>query len=981
MLSQAVRPSAQAAACAACARQARRTAASRSSSRQSMIASYRPKTASARSTTVVTQRRGQASFAQSGERVTDDVERYEEGEQAAASTGEGAAEPAEAMESTAVDAGVQTGEGVEVFGEKEGPAQLAEEQVSSPPEQAHEAVKPTQALLDLLHSIQPEPAPKQDSPTASAVSEPSPSSSSAPSTDSRPSDPSDIPPVPSIPITLPSATPSRPQRGLNLPASHPQLTDLFALRPKRIRIPTADSPDSHRLVYAKDWTAALKRLTTAFTKPQLLRLAGSEGLEIDVDAPRMRTATPGRKGKGWRMKRLEQMSKNELAQAVLVGEFGLVHPDTVALNAKTGPQASETITLSNRTLFLLLSPNSPTIPNIARKLGVKTSFRRDPASGLIQLLLKGNQQSVDAAKEEVMLVDELKTVEYDSLTLPCAPTVLRPEVYQSISRQTKVFLEPPSPTSSSPTDPAVHSLSASALISKSLTSATRLLHSAFSTYFTSLSTALSASLPSSDTSPTTRALNLETRYSMVPVQPLVAPEPIRSGAATAFARVKALSKPVEGERQLQQSAMGAMLTGRSLSVEGETPPAGLAGEDLQAWRERMGLSPSLAEKTERSRVGLTAPAAFGQSAYAVEQASVWGLLKAPFAGAGEAQKVQVKARFGLVGWPLYPPSSPSGSGKGKGKKRDQQAGGLGPVLAGQWAFEKFREWVGFREREGVRGVFVASPPPNLLASTGVLNPLPSAPSSSPFASLFSSSSSTFDSTSLPDEQLSSLSSTPSLLSTSLRRWVYRPILHALPAGEKEKASRGEGKALESLVVESEVEGEGRKQEILKREIRVEKEGRVDMMVPTGAVDAQFSMTQTEVVEEANHPPEIAAYEWRSAPPITFTHNGVPYMLDTDRRIRRTVLTPPHSSSSSPSDSLPPFEQVQEAWTSLWPSPPGQAEGARGVDVFLAITPLAASEGGERGMSLEELQKSGRWRKGLEEVEARCLGGKGKDGEK
>ncbi|GAA5906680.1 hypothetical protein JCM6882_008094 [Rhodosporidiobolus microsporus] len=1021
MLSQAVRPSAHAAACAACAPTARRTAASLAlPARHHLHPSYTAQTPATRSTAVQGHRRGQASFAQVGERVSEDqVEQDGEGEETVAAAEEKTAEPAEAVEANEEEAPVESAEDKEPVKEDEVPAQQEqEEQVSSSPaEQADEpSVGPTQSLLDLLNSITPPSTPE----ASTTSNESSPLSSSSPSS-SLSADPSDIPPVPSIPIRLPNSfsshtpptAPPLPARGRNLPDGHPQLDDLFALRPaKRVRVPTAESPDSHRLVYSRAWEAAMGRLTRAFTKQQLLRLAGPDGLEVDVGRPEMRTATPGRKGKNWKSKKLVMMSKNELAQAILIVEFGLVHPDTVALNAKTGPQASEILTLSNRTLFLLLSPNSPTIPNIARKLGVKTSFRRDPATGLIQLLLKGNQKSMDAAKEEVQMVDELKTVEHEVLPLPCPPTVLRPEVYQSISRATKVFLEAapssPPPDSSSSQPPPTHSLSASALSPPSLLAASRLLHSAFTAHSHTLSTALAASLPSADTHPTTLALGLATRYAMTPVQPLVAPEAVRSGAATAFARVKALSvAAAPGGRGVSRSAFAAMLehAPAPAPVDEPSPPAGLAGEDLAAWRDKMRLSSSSSSSSASSapsmtRTGISAPASFSNSAYKVGETGILGLLKAPFTATGgeaEKTKVEVKARFGFVGWPLYPsaslpggqsPSPPSGAAGDGGKParsrgkhaaaaaaaaHAQRRAGMEPVLAGQWGFEKFREWVGFREGEGVRGVFVAAPPPNLLASTGVLTPLPS----------------TFPSFSLSSTSLSTSPSTPSLLSRSLRRWVYTPLLHSLPSGERAQALQGGGRANERVVVEVEESGEGGPgSEELGREVRWVREARVDVMVPTGAVDAQFSMTQTEVLDEANSPFELLNNPKPNLPPLTLTHRGTTYMLDTDRRIRRTVLTPPSPSSPSSSDtaesapapaSAPePFAQVQEQWTALWP-----ADSARGTDVFLAITPprdgesasasasASESESEAAALTVEELQKSGTWRRGLEAVEEGC----------
>jgi len=46
-------------------------------------------------------------------------------------------------------------------------------------------------------------------------------------------------------------------------------------------------------------------------------------------ANRLRMGTKGRKAKWWKSKKLEQMSKRELIQTILVGKWQMVDPDTV----------------------------------------------------------------------------------------------------------------------------------------------------------------------------------------------------------------------------------------------------------------------------------------------------------------------------------------------------------------------------------------------------------------------------------------------------------------------------------------------------------------------------------------------------------------------------------------------------------------------------------------------------------------------------
>lgn len=89
------------------------------------------------------------------------------------------------------------------------------------------------------------------------------------------------------------------------------------------------------------------------------------------------------------------------------------------------------------------------------------------------------------------------------------------------------------------------------------------------------------------------------------------------------------------------------------------------------------------------------------------------------------------------------------------------------------------------------------------------------------------------------------------------------------------------------------------------------------------------------------------------PRITLEHGGTPYMLDTDHLTRRTIFTPPAPSPGAPA----PLETVQESWTSL------AKDAARGTDVSVRVGAGAVAQ----------LRKSDEWRRGVEEVEKRCLG--------
>lgn len=292
------------------------------------------------------QRRANATFAQATDKVQ--LDRQETGEEVAGTTAadEGAVESAEEMkEETRIDA-----ETAPVEVEESAPIE-SQENPTSPSALDVDASSETadEALNDVLAAIHEE----VDAPTAPSTAEAddpypsylsslasSPTSPPLSSSTSTPTAPP--PPTPPAPVSPPTPEEApQPLRGLNLPSNGPQLTDLFSLRPKRFRLPTANSPDSHRLIYSKSWDAATTQLTRAFSKQQLFLFAGPDGLDLNLEDVRLRSATPGRKHKWWKSKRFDQMSKRELIHTILILEFGMVHPDTVVANPTLGPQTSE----------------------------------------------------------------------------------------------------------------------------------------------------------------------------------------------------------------------------------------------------------------------------------------------------------------------------------------------------------------------------------------------------------------------------------------------------------------------------------------------------------------------------------------------------------------------------------------------------------------------------------------------------------------
>ncbi|GAA5918487.1 hypothetical protein JCM1841_003259 [Sporobolomyces salmonicolor] len=722
---------------------------------------------------------------------------------------------------------------------------------------------------------------------SSAPSTSPPSSSSSPTT-APPDQPAVIDPVPPPPQKSPLETLLAKSA---VPGGGPTLDDLFALRPRRFTIPSAVAPDSHRTIYRKAWEVAYARIDRAFNKRQLQFFCGPRALDLDLTDPdnKLRHGTTGKKHKWWKPKRIDQMSKRELIQTILILEFGMVDPETVP-NPNKGPRVIEAVPLSDRTLFLILSPSSPVIPKLARQLGIELSFRRDSKTQVLSLVLRGSALMVAAAKAELEAVDE--TCKRREFELPKPATTLRPEVYQAVSRVAKAYLEPGS---------VPNVLVASSVEANSLHKTERLLASAFARDSEQSSTALFASLPT----------NLETlRYSFFPHKPLHAPSPLSSGATPHFARLKSLSlspSPVTGE-----------LDADAATAEGDAEHQ--AQLELLAWSERMRL-----ERT--SRVALRLPAGGVGGQLVKSSSSILAALRAPFkADEAEGATVEIRARFGHVVWPLY-------------REGDQ---GLGPVLPGKWGFETFARWVDKMEGK-VKNVFVPSPPNGFLHSTGILTPLPS--TSASFASLLSPLPSV-SSDELASQQLSTVLSAPSLVSTEVRRLVYRPM--NLPKnGEVERK-------LEVEFEMSSPEGE-RTREVVASRVSEVRENLVEVMVPTGVEDAQFSMVIKKEVESHERPKALTADALSTGrPALTLTHASEIYFLDTNDLVRRTVITPPVPSSSS-SSAAPPFTQVQEAYHSRGD------DSTRAIDVALVL-----GHG-----TVEGIRETGAWKHGLEEVERRC----------
>lgn len=186
-------------------------------------------------------------------------------------------------------------------------------------------------------------------------------------------------PVTPAPPPRPPPKPLSPQTLLKpiFPDGPPTAADLSTLRPRRFVVPGPYDTESVRIMYDKVWKITAHRLNTAFNKKQLRALAGSKengGLGLDTLDPRWRASTTGR-GKTktfWKPKRVEVMEKKELAKMVMVLLWDMPDPSTLS---KPGPSIMDRafvstpcpsdclifratgVALSDRTLFLLLSPS------------------------------------------------------------------------------------------------------------------------------------------------------------------------------------------------------------------------------------------------------------------------------------------------------------------------------------------------------------------------------------------------------------------------------------------------------------------------------------------------------------------------------------------------------------------------------------------------------------------------------------------------
>ncbi len=213
-------------------------------------------------------------------------------------------------------------------------------------------------------------------------------------------------------------------------------------------------------------------------------------------------------------------------------------------------------------------------------------------------------------------------------------------------------------------------------------------------------------------------------YSLFPFAP-ASPAPWTAGAASAFARVQAVSlAPLPGDADAN-----------------EERASHAAALEFQAWAARMKL-----DKTSRVPLSQTGPRV------------ALPALTAPFESELKAgERLEMKASFGHLVWPVYSPTAqPTAT-------QETDALGLGPVLEGKWTFEKFAKWRN-QIGSGTKSVFLGCPPPGHLAATSILAPKHA---ENPFAAILTDLDGR-----VPEEDLDTL---PKIESEEFRQLVYRPL--------------------------------------------------------------------------------------------------------------------------------------------------------------------------------------------------------------
>ncbi|KAK4056535.1 hypothetical protein OIO90_002382 [Microbotryomycetes sp. JL221] len=451
----------------------------------------------------------------------------------------------------------------------------------------------------------------------------------------------------------------------------PTLQDVDNLKPRRMFVPQATSPPSHRTIYQKQWQASLSRLDHAFTKQQLSTIV-NDLLGLNLNDPRLKTHVKRNKRGSFSNSTtlLSKINKKDLCLAIMVLHWNLIDPQVIP-PLGLGSQVSDSVQLSDRTLFLLLEPKANVLANLTKRFGVKLSFTREPTTSRLMLNFRGGELAVQSAKTEIEVLTE-KSLQQD-LQLPRPATELRPEIYQTISRLAKTFLEP---------GPRPDVITATSTQQRNLDQTQQLLSTAFADHASSLQTSVFVSVPSSFTS-------LE--YSMSPLTPTTKPV-FPNNSCSTFSRLKLvsrLSEQQQDEQEQNQTKLDEMLT----------------------WSNKMGMKNSFMSRSHmftplKSNVESTNQSILKTLILPFQEEELNKTIKQQQQQTQLTNKFELSVQFGHVVWPLF-------------SKPNLNSTTLGPTLDGAWELNSFQHWKQGAGRD-VKSVFLPSPPVGFLSSTGVL---------------------------------------------------------------------------------------------------------------------------------------------------------------------------------------------------------------------------------------------------------------------
>ncbi|KAI5475901.1 hypothetical protein MNV49_000734 [Pseudohyphozyma bogoriensis] len=415
----------------------------------------------------------------------------------------------------------------------------------------------------------------------------------------------------------------------------PTLKDLQVFRPTRkVIVPTASSLEAVRIVYKRTYETTFEGVERAFNRQQLITLVGKRGLDLDVTRPEVKAGMPKKKGdnrKGKQVKESKEKvkdvtrwSKANLIRVIMILEWGMPDPSRIPGSNK-GKQVTKTVPLTNKTLFLLLAPNSPIVPSLHESSGIKAEFQVEHETRKVSIVLRGPTGAVATAAADLNNFDDF--TESTTWELPKKCAAMKPEVFEAVKKLTNVFIEPT-------TKPDTFEVTA--LEENDLTRARALVQKAYLHQSARDATPLYAKTVDSPSS----------RHALIPFSPTVSP-PWTTTPSTRFARVRSVDTASE---VLQRVTPGgteervAMQISKLALKFGKATPS-IALEQVSAKTPFYAMKPLLTCFETGNR------------------------------GQDKERKVELRARFGHVLWPAW------GEEETGGKKKAD--------FSGTWQLEEF----------------------------------------------------------------------------------------------------------------------------------------------------------------------------------------------------------------------------------------------------------------------------------------------------